>query len=127
MSKGRRNSATAGTTPLPPPAPARRGSTPSLFQLPPPTQQSSASGPAKRRLSLPHNAYDKLASLSAPQTLLALDPLPPAPPVPLKLVQYKLCPLIEIVEEEIEQHAKEFELHKIHEATAKMHISNLIV
>jgi len=99
-----------------------------------------------RRLSLPHNSYQKplaplpnnptpnipLAPLSntpPPNIPLAplLDALPPTPPLQQKFAQFKLCPLIEIVEEEIEQHAKEFEMHKIHEATSKMHISNLLV
>lgn len=134
MSKGRRNSS-AGTPSPPPPSPAvlaRRGSTPAATTLPPPTSQFSAPGP-RRRLSLPHNSYNKqqqLPSIPPPsRTKLTNSPpsqLPPVPSVPLNLSQYKLCPLIEIVEEEIE-HAKEFEMHKIHEATAKMHISNLIL
>jgi len=147
MSKGRRNS----TTPTPsPPLMTRRGSNP------PPVPQSlmsSTAGPMKpsRRLSLPHNAYSNsnnsnnstnnnnnnnnnnkqlpaLLDIPAPRGDFSRSRSPSSSPssIPLQLSQYKLCPLIEIVEEEIE-HAKEFEMHKIHEATAKMHISNLLL
>lgn len=118
---GRRNSQPSM---MPPPV-LRRGSTPSVMQA------HVAPGPSRRRLSLPHNTVggaDSLPKSSSP----ALQPpytttAPSSAAAPGKLAEFNnMNPLIKIVEEEM-AHAQEFEIHKIHSATAKMHISNLLV
>lgn len=138
MNKGNsgRGNSTSSTPLISPPPFLRRGSTPAVTMTAP--AQPTQPGPTRRRLSLPHNSpqNNSRPKQAPPQPIFS------PPPLPGKLAQFKMTPLIEIVEEEMAhakehethhskehemQHSKEHEMHRIHEATAKMHISNLIV